>query len=187
MKKRITKPQSFPSFEKLIAAATEICDHCDEVVIVGGLAMQFWGSPRLTADVDLAATEVPTDIDGRLTFGAELSFGGVRTVASNQVPVDVIVRDDEWSDLYEEAIDHAEDVDGAPAPVVSPEYLVAMKMVAGRPKDEQDVRFLVLLDDDAFDMKECEEIVRDFLGAYAVKELRAIVEEAKWRKGKGDE
>ena len=183
MKKRVTKPQSFPSFEKLIEAAIEVCADCsDDVVIVGGLAMQFWGSPRLTLDVDLAATEVPARIDGK-----GLTFGGVRTKAANGVSVDVIVRDDEWAALYHAAIEHAEDVDGAPAPVVSPEYLVAMKMVAGRPKDDDDVRFLVLLDADAFDMEECEEIVRDFLGAYAVKELRAIVEEAKWRKDKGDE
>jgi hypothetical protein len=184
MKRAQSTRRSFPSFEKLIAAATEICDHCDEVVIVGGLAMQFWGSPRLTLDVDLAADEIPTDMD---TECQRLTIGGVRARAKNGVPVDIIVRNDEWSDLYEEAIDHAEKVDGAPAPVVTPEYLVAMKMVAGRPKDEQDVRFLVLLPDDQFDMGECEEVVRDFLGAYAVKELKAIVEEARWRKEKGDE
>jgi hypothetical protein len=170
---------TFPSFDKLIEAAGEFATLTEgPIAIGGGLAMQFWGSPRLTADVDLVAHELPTGAPP----GAALSFGGLRTRAANGVPVDVIVRADDWADLYDEALDHAVDVDGAPAPVVTPEYLVAMKMVAGRPKDEEDVRYLVLTED--FNMAACEVVVEEHLGKYATKELRAAVEEAKWRESR---
>ena len=60
-----------------------------------------------------------------------------------------------------------------------------MKMVAGRAKDEADVRFLVLTDD--FNLPFGGEIVRRHLGAYAVKELRSIIAEATWRRSRGEE
>ena len=105
--------------------------------------------------------------------------------APRTVPIDVIVRSDEWEQLYEDALESAEQVDGISAPVVTPEYLVAMKMVAGRAKDEADVRYLVLTDD--FDRARAEGIVREHLGAYAVKELRAVIVEAEWRRTRGEE
>ena len=75
-------------------------------------------------------------------------------------------------------------MDGVPLPVVTPEYLVAMKMVAGRPKDETDVRYLVLLED--FDAQRAEDVVRRHLGRYAVRELRSLIEEARWRASRGE-
>lgn len=174
MTNRASRGRAFPSFEKLIQAVEAIAHNpnVERPALAGGLAMQFWGSPRLTEDVDVIA------LSCRLN-GSPLSFGGERVVADNGVEVDVIVRDDEWSDLYDDANSHAEEVLDSPMPVVTPEHLVAIKMVAGRPKDGEDVRYLVLLED--FDLEACEGIVGEFLGPYAVKELRAIVEEAQWR------
>jgi hypothetical protein len=169
--------ERLPSTDELLAAVGHIADRGD-ATIAGGLAMQLWGSPRLTGDLDVVADEP-------LGYAGEpLSFGGVRTTESG-IKLDVIVRNDEWRDLYVEAIDHAVDMDGVPLPVVTPEYLVAMKMVAGRGKDEEDVKYLVTMTD--FDQPRTEAVVRRHLGAYAVKELRAIVDEAKWRRSRGEE
>lgn len=179
IKKHRVAAKAFPSFDVLIAAAEELADDVPDATLAGGLAMQIWGSPRLTADVDLVADHTPA------RSGLSLSFGGWRGTASNGVQVDVIVRDDEWADLYTDAFNSAETVEGSPLPVITPEYLVAMKMVAGRPKDEADVRFLVLTDD--FDMETCRSIVRRHLGKYAVGDLRTIVDEAKWRRSRGEE
>jgi len=168
-----------PSYDELMAAAERVADRsADAAAIAGGLAMQVWGSPRLTGDLDIIAAS-------NLTYeGAPLTFGGVRT-REGSVDLDVIVRDDEWRGLYEDALENAVEVADTPMLVVIPEFLVPMKMVAGRPKDEIDVRYLVLLDD--FDHRAAETIVRKHLGPYAVRELHSIVEEAKWRRSQGEE
>jgi hypothetical protein len=180
MKQR--KGKRLPSYDELLSAAETVFRNADDeterVAIAGGVAMQVWGSPRLTGDLDVIS-------DGRLGYeGEPLTFGGVRT-HEGAVPLDVIVRDDEWRDLYTGALMSAVKVEDISAPVVTPEFLVAMKMVAGRPKDEGDVRYLVLTED--FDRKETETVVRRHLGAYAVKELRSIVAEAEWRRSRGEE
>lgn len=180
MKQR--KGKRIPSYDELLAAAERVFrnadDEAEKVAIAGGLAMQVWGSPRLTGDLDVIAAS-------RLGYeGEPLAFGGVRT-SEEGVPIDVIVRSDEWEQLYEDALESAEQVDGISAPVVTPEYLVAMKMIAGRPKDEEDVRYLVLAED--FDHERAETVVREHLGAYAVKELRSIVAEARWRRSRGED
>jgi hypothetical protein len=185
MRERVGK--RLPSYDELMDAAEGVAEQAevagdDEVAIVGGLAMQVWGSPRLTADLDVIAA---SDLDYE---GEPLSFGGVRTREGTEekpIDLDVIVRDDEWTELYQDALENAIEVTDVPLPVVIPEFLVPMKMVAGRPRDEGDVRYLVLRED--FDQKKAEDIVREHLGPYAVRELRAIVEEAKWRKSRGEE
>lgn len=179
---RERKGERFPSYDELLDAAKRVGSRAetptDSPAIVGGLAMQIWGSPRLTADIDVIA-------DDDLGYeGEPLTFGGVRT-REGGVKLDVIVRSDEWEDLYAGALKEAVEVEGVPMPVVTPEFLVAMKMVAGRPKDEIDVRYLVLLKD--FDTARAERIARDYLGPYGVKELRAITAEAEWRRSRGEE
>lgn len=169
-----------PSHDELMDAAAAVAQAAggEEVALAGGLAMQVWGSPRLTGDLDVVASS------GLGYQGPELSFGGVRT-HEHEIELDVIVRDDEWRKLYAEALAEAVEVSGVPMPVIAPEYLAAMKMVAGRPKDEGDVRYLVLMGD--FDRPKAEAIVRRHLGPYAVKEFRSLVEEAAWRRSRGDE
>lgn len=147
------------------------------VAIGGGMAMQVYGSDRLTKDVDFLA-EDHIQLPVRL---AALSFGGVTGCASNGVCVDIIVRNDDYAPLYAEALEEASYDEELGAYVVSAEHLVAMKMSAGRAKDELDLQFL-LGEEGLVNMKHAEEIVRRHLGVYAVQELRALVAEAKWRK-----
>jgi len=93
------------------------------------------------------------------------------------VPTRVIVRSDEFQGLFEDALDHAVAVDGVPAPVIEPEYLVAMGMLSGRRShDEPDVHHLVLIDD--FDSPRAEAILREHLWLYAVRVYRDLVAEA---------
>lgn len=181
MKKRVAVATTkFVSHDRLIRLAESIRsgDVPELVAIGGGVAMQVWGSTRLTGDLDLIAAD---DMGVR---GEPLSFGGVRSVVDG-IPLDVIVRDDKWALLYEEALRTAVEVEGVGVPVIAPEYLLAMKMVAGRPKDEIDARFLVLLPD--FDHALAESVVDEHLGPYAVNELESIVAEAKWLRSRGKE
>jgi hypothetical protein len=133
----------------------------------------------LTNDVDLIASSA----DSLRGFTEPLSFGGRRGRASNKVEVDVIVRNDKWTDLYAAALNSAEVIEDAPIAIARPEYLLVMKMIARRDKDEQDVMFL--LTEDVIDCQRCRKIVEKFLGAYAVDDFDALCEEAEWLKQKG--
>lgn len=146
------------------------------VVLIGGATLQLFGSDRLTKDVDFAADDM---VEGIEVLGP-LDFGGVSGKTPSGVPVDLVVRDDKYEQLYEAAMDHAVHVEGVPIPVVTPEFMIALKMVAGRPKDDIDLDFLVL--DSGADLAKARAIVEKFLGLYAADDLDRIVDEAEWRR-----
>lgn len=148
------------------------------VVLIGGAALQLLGSDRLTKDVDFAA-ERP--LAGVTEYGM-LDFGGIKAATASGVPVDLVIRDDKYRGLYEAVIEHATRVEGVPVPVARPEYLIAMKMVAGRPKDDVDLEFL--LADAGVDLERARAVVAEHLGPYAVDELERYCDEVAWRRRK---
>jgi hypothetical protein len=147
------------------------------IAFCGGFAAQKYGSGRLTADLDVVARDPPP---AAFSGKRPLSFGGVRGKAG-KVPIDWIVRDDRWSLLYEDALRCA--CPAAGLPLIRREHLVAMKMVAGRSKDELDVAAM-LLRASAEAIERVAATVKKYLGAYAEDDLHAILAEARWRAGK---
>ncbi len=108
--------------------------------LVGGLAMHLYGSDRLTKDVDIIADNLLhiTKILGHL------KQGGVRyeiETSNNKVSVDWIIRSDEAKKYYDEALKDAVLLEGIP--IISPEWLVIVKYIAGRFKDQEDAVFLL--------------------------------------------
>lgn len=147
------------------------------VALLGGMAMQIYGSDRLTGDIDFVADAVLAD----LPKGKPLSFGGEQTRTRSGVPVDLIVRDDEFQRLYEDALSSAPKLRG-PGPlagirIVSPEYLAAMKMLAGRRRDHDDLEFLIL---HKLDTVKARKIIAKHLGPFAAREFDANVLETRW-------
>ena len=108
--------------------------------LVGGIAMHFYGSPRLTKDVDVIASAVlPLEAE------RQLGFGGARyrvRVGRKQIALDWIVRDDQAKKFYEKALTEAYLLPNG-LPIVTPEWLVILKYIAGRFKDQQDAVFLL--------------------------------------------
>jgi len=108
--------------------------------VCGGIAMAVYGSPRLTKDVDIIGSKrLPVkEILGYLKQGGE-HF----TVETEKrvVPIDWILRNDDAKKLFEKALNEAVWIDELP--VVTPEYLVIMKFIAGRFKDQEDAIFLL--------------------------------------------
>ena len=155
-----------------------------ELVVAGGLAMQSYGSDRLTADLDLLASTVPALVFNYAKKPTKLSFGGVRFEADG-VPVDIIVRNDELCPLYEEA--HRQGVRNMKIGrgIVPMEYLAVIKMAAGRAKDMLDLTFL--LTHPRLKYPKTREIAVKYLGWYAGKELDSLLAEAKWKKESGIE
>ena len=150
-----------------------------KIALVGGFALQLYGSDRLTGDIDFAADERVR----ALPRGPALSFGGEQTEAPNGVPVDWIIRSDDYAELFSDAVQKAARMKGVPVPVARPEHLAAMKMVAKRARDEADLEFLIA--SGVADPTKTRRVVKKFLGPYAANEFDRMAEEVMWKASRG--
>jgi hypothetical protein len=181
---RILKPNllSPAQIEQAAIDMHQIAEGCDcDAVLAGGAAMHYYGSPRLTADVDFVASD-RVDLPERGT----LTFGGEKLESPGGVPVDWIRRQDDYEGLYRAAVEDPlpEDESPAPVPIARPEYLLAMKLVADRAKDRADVEWLVA--NEVVDLKLARRIVKRELGAYAAEDFDAVVSEIQWKRSRGE-
>jgi hypothetical protein len=142
--------------------------------IGGGTAVQIYGFTRATEDADVIAFDV---LD--LPVNRELSFGGegysVEISGGLQVTVDWIVRDDDYQDFYEAALADAEEFQPG-LKIITPEWLVILKHLAGRGKDELDVLWL-LREEDLVNRDLIAEHLKKVRGRYAhtiVKDLENV-------------
>ncbi|MBL8186753.1 MAG: hypothetical protein JNK38_02025 [Acidobacteria bacterium] len=111
-----------------------------EWAVAGGLAMYFYGSPRLTKDVDIIASK-----NLSLTPQHKLGFGGssyTLQVGKYEVQIDWIVRNDGYQKYYRAALKEAVNIPNG-LRTITPEWLVILKINAGRQKDLDDVVFLL--------------------------------------------
>ncbi|MGI8554935.1 MAG: hypothetical protein ACR2LT_01060 [Pyrinomonadaceae bacterium] len=111
-----------------------------EWALARGIAMHLYGSPRLTKDVDVVSEKV-LSLEGK----HRLSFGGISyeiKVGKKIVTIDWIFRNDDYIEYYQQALKDAVKLpDGMK--VLTPEWLVILKSIAGRPKDRDDAVFLL--------------------------------------------
>lgn len=108
--------------------------------IVGGLAMYLYGSSRLTKDVDIIASK-----NLSLTPQQRLRFGGssyTLQIGRYNVQIDWIVRSDNYQKYYRAALNDAIELSNG-LRLVTPEWLVILKLTAGRQKDLDDIVFLL--------------------------------------------
>lgn len=138
----------------LAAAAGAIEKWCDGWYLFGAQAVVVWGRPRLTADVDVT---VRLRSEDTATFWHEMEQAGFRLRVSDpeaflartrvlpflhvptQLPLDVVLAGSGIEDRFIERAIRIE-IEGLSVPVASPEDLIVMKVLAGRPKDLEDVR-----------------------------------------------
>jgi hypothetical protein len=174
----------FLSPEVLLAGVAEVASLAKQerirVVLVGGLAMQHYGSDRLTGDLDFAAAEALRS----LAVIRPLTFGGVQATTPGGVPVEIIVRDDDYQALYEEVVALSPLVRELGVRVARPEHLVALKMAAARDKDVLDMKFLLGVEG-LVDGGKARAIVRRHLGPYAAQEFDRVVDEVAWERQTG--
>jgi hypothetical protein len=134
-------------------------------VIIGGIAGQFWGQPRLTEDVDLTVA-VPLDEPERVIRAIVDHFRSrrpdplefarrARVVliwASNDCPVDISLALPGYEDgVMCRAINY-EIEPGKVVRLCSAEDLIVHKVVAGRPQDAADVEGVVYRQQDRLDV-----------------------------------
>ena len=107
--------------------------------LVGGLAMAIYGSDRNTKDIDIIANKLlPLENKGLLRQGGERYL--IKT-HKKEVAVDWIIRKDEFKKLFQVALDEAVKIKDVP--ILTPEWLVILKFIAGRFKDQEDAVFLL--------------------------------------------
>ena len=122
---------------KTVAALAE--DNGIAWALVGGLALAFYGSERNTKDIDIIAAKLlPLEHKGLLRQGGERYL--IKT-AKKEVAVDWIIRQDEFAALFREALREAVKI--SDIPILTPEWLVILKFIAGRFKDQEDAVFLL--------------------------------------------
>lgn len=118
-----------------IAAAENV-----EWALCGGLAMHLYGSDRLTKDVDIiASARIPIASRASLTFGGD-SY--TIEIGKYKIPVDWIVRNDGYQKYYRAALNEAISLPPN-LKIITPEWLVILKIFAGRQKDLDDAVFLL--------------------------------------------
>lgn len=126
---------------KALKKVTVIAEKADiQWALVGEIAMHFYGSPRLTKDVDVIASAV-LNLDSERNLG----FGGKRysvKLGKIEVPIDWIVRNDTARKFYETALKEAHKLPSG-LPIITPEWMIILKYIAGRFKDQQDAVFLL--------------------------------------------
>lgn len=146
--------------------------------LAGGIAMHLYGFNRATADVDVLAS-------GMLELEAQqtLDFGGVSyqvEVEGRTITVDWIVRDDFFREFYERALAAAVD-SGVGHPIISPEWLVMLKYMAGRGKDQLDLLWL-LRQPELIDREQVKTLLLETLGEpaayFPIRELEKYCLEA---------
>lgn len=145
--------QSIPQSKGIIAALRAVVAWLDEnatpYVVVGGLAASVLGEPRQTRDVDLVAAISTADVEGALkqarAFGLSPAHPDAVALAqkynmlrlqldSDSVCVDVFLA---ATPLERDIINSGRMFGGGnfTYKLVSPEYLVVMKIISGRAHD----------------------------------------------------
>jgi len=140
--------------------------------VFGAQAVVAHGRPRATADVDVAVELLDgTAFDlaahlGQHGFDLRFPLDPDREPrllplvhGPTSMPLDVVIAE---GGLYEEFLARAKraDLGGVLVPVVSPEDLVAMKILAGRRKDLEDVRGVLLEQAATLDLARVRDVIR---------------------------
>ena len=146
-------PRTVPA-ELLSALSAALSELRATWYLFGAQAAIVWGRPRLTADIDVTVRLEPEDPE-RLVRTLQASGFSLRVgdaddfirrtrvfpflhVASG-MPLDIVLAGPGLEDLF---LSRARPITmaGVVVPVISPEDLIATKILAGRPKDIEDVR-----------------------------------------------
>ncbi len=165
--------------------------------LFGAQAGILYGVPRLTADVD-ATAEFPLDRAEELAGLLQRAGFEVRvadlddfvartrviplTHSPTAIPVDLVLA---GAGLEEEFLSRARliDVDGVSVPVIAPDDLIVTKLLAGRPKDLEDVRIVLAQQRSAVDLDRVRALLGQLDAALdrrdLVASLEAVVDEAK--------
>jgi predicted nucleotidyltransferase len=164
---------------EVLEAAVQVAEWLEEQGIrhffIGGIALQYWGEPRLTRDVDVTVLVAPDDFDTFLDRAIKafkpripdaLEFARKHRVllleTESGVPVDISLGIPGYE---EEAWVHSKEVEFHPLGklrLISAEDLIIYKCVAGRPRDVEDVEKVLIKQRLQVDVERIKSLLRSF-------------------------
>lgn len=167
--------------------------------LFGAQAVVLWGRPRLTADVDVTVEVDPTQVprlletlaargfELRLQSGVEAFVSRTRVLPlrhrASELQVDVVLAGPGLEEAFlERAV--SVDVEGVAVPVIAPEDLVVTKILAGRPKDLEDVRGILAERRERLDAEAIRATLRLLEEALGQSDLVPLFD-AEWHRGQG--
>jgi len=185
----VPSPQSVPAdlFAALAGALSRL--HARWYVF-GAQAVVLWGRPRLTADIDVTVRMDPEEPE-RLVRAFEASGFSLRigntpefvrrtrvlpfVHATSGMPMDVVLAGPGLEELFlSRAVPVT--IGNLVVPVISPEDLIATKILAGRPKDIEDVRGILRERLSTLDLESIRSTLALLEEALGQSDLRPILE-----------
>jgi hypothetical protein len=176
---------------ELLAAVSEVFDRLHvRWYLFGAQAAIAYGAPRLTADADvtvaLGGLSVETLVSELEASGFRLRIRNVGEFAerthvlpflhtASTLPVDVVLAGPGPEELFLSRTRAVRFGDVA-IPVIAPEDLVAVKILAGRPQDLQDVAGVLRARGDAIDLELVRQTLALFEGALDRRDLTPELE-----------
>jgi hypothetical protein len=159
--------------------------------VLGGLALQHWGEPRTTQDVDIVVL-APSDQEDdllqailqrfqprmadALSFAKQYRVLLVRT--SSDVPVDIALAIPGYEEQALGRSSKVSFVGLAPIRILSAADLIIHKCVAGRPRDVEDVERVLIRQRVNLDLRYIRSWLRDFAAIIEAHDPRPIFEDA---------
>jgi len=161
--------------------------------LFGAQAVLVWGRPRTTVDIDVTAAVVLDELDDFINRMREAGFK-LRLPASENVadlvaetrvlpfahiatgvPLDLVVA---GPGLEEQFLERAVIVDlsGVCVPVISPEDLIATKILASREKDLEDIRGILQERSSSLDLARIRETLSVIEHALGRSDLAPVLE-----------
>jgi len=159
-KQSISTEEGLDVASKIVKEAQENKIDC---ALCGGLAMHVYGFTRATVDVDfIAAEKLALPASKKLEMGGEAYR--VRS-GEKDIEVDWIVRDDDRKEVYEAALAGAASTEDG-LPIVTTEWMLILKYLAGRGKDQIDLLWL-LREEGLVDRELVKQHLNNLFGRYA--------------------
>ncbi len=159
--------------------------------VFGAQAVLHWGRPRFTEDVDvtvlLGRVEANQLVEGLERAGFALRPEGTPAfVARTRVlpmsfgqdgwAVDIVLGGPGLEEAFQQRAVLVEVAPGVSIPVISAEDLVATKVLAGRAKDLDDVRSVIVAQADRLDRDAVRRLLTDLEHALGVSDLLPVFE-----------
>ena len=171
-----TRPRMASYLADLFSSLVTVFDKASlRWYVFGAQAAVFYGSPRLTADVDVTVLlgEYPLDdlLDLLQQEGFEVRMSDIHTLVrktkvlpvvhtQSNMPVDIIIGGPGLEEQFAEFA-RSHDLDGVSVPIVRSEDLIAMKILAGRDKDLQDVSSILKSQATGMDINDIRSTLKD--------------------------
>ncbi|MCL6643154.1 MAG: nucleotidyltransferase [Candidatus Bipolaricaulota bacterium] len=179
----------------LFEAAAEIAAFLEErsieYVILGGLAVQHWGEPRATHDVDVTvmvpqerlekfAQEILQRFRPRLpdALGFALRHRVLLVESASGVPIDISLGIPGYEEEVMRRAVRVHFPTGVLLRFISAEDLIIHKCVAGRARDQEDIERILIRQKLQLDLEYIRRWLQDFAPLVSTHSVRAVFEEA---------